>query len=117
MPDLIEGVIDQIIANPTKMLKDLKRATPWSVRILSLVANALQVVALVAFLMEPNPRGLVNAAWFYIIAKILLFFQMCVWGLNAGRRRVEFLNSLPESKQRQLTRMNIIEESLQGFTA
>jgi hypothetical protein len=116
MPDLIDTVIDQINANPTKNVwKDLKGATPWSVRILILVSNALQVVALLAFVMEPNPRGLVNAAWFYIIAKILAFFQMFALGLNVGRKRMEFLNSLPESKQRQLTRMFIIEESLQGF--
>lgn len=65
-----DGIIDHIL-DPNVMRKGFTQAAPLPVKILGFVSKGLTLVAVVVFLIDPNPRGLVNAAWFYIVAQIL----------------------------------------------
>jgi hypothetical protein len=109
------GIFEELSANPNFIKKGLKQALPWPVRILSLLATALKLWALLFFVTNPNPSGLVGAAWLYILAQVLFFIIQGAVGFTAGLRRAKFFNGLSEADQWQLTRMVLREQALQGF--
>ena len=97
------------------MKKGLRQPGPRPIMLLGWIANGLKLWALVVFFDNPTPTGLVDAAWLYIIAQLLVFVVTGVLGWINGRRQGRFFNTLSETEQRQLVRMVLCEQALEGY--
>src|SRR5262249_27642192 len=97
------------------MKKGLRQPGPRPIMLLGWIANGLKLWALVVFFDNPTPTGLVDAAWLYIIAQLLVFVVTGVLGWINGRRQGRFFNTLSETEQLKLARMSFRDQALQGF--
>ena len=110
-----EGAIDRIFADPDVMRRGFRQAVSLPVKTVGLASKGLTLVAIVVFFTDPNPHGLVNAAWFYIIAQILSLIVEGAVGWSTGLKQTKFFASLPENHQRELTTLYLTNHALEGF--
>ena len=111
----VDVLIDQISSDPNVLRKGFTQAVRLPVKLLGFGSKLLTLAVVVVFLTDPTPHGLVNAAWFYVIGKIVSVIVEGAVGWGNGLRQTKFFNGLPESQQRRPTKMFLTNHALQGF--